>query len=67
MLAAGRVVSNKLWQTDIITKNKISGYLVGNDQVNPKHNYNNNNNHFYRKKRTERKGTNSNMYGLIRR
>ena len=47
-------------------KNKISGYLVGNDQIIPKHNYSNNN-HFYRKKRTEQKGANSNMYGLIRR
>ena len=47
-------------------KNKISGYLAGNDQMTPKHNHSNNNN-FYRKKRIERKGTNSNMYGLIRR
>ena len=45
--------------------NKISGYSVGNDQTIIKHNHSNNN-HFYRKKRTERKGTNSNIYGLIR-
>ena len=52
MLAVGKAVSDKLWQIDIITKNKISGYLVGNDQMIPKHNHSNNN-HFYKKKRTE--------------
>ena len=46
--------------------NKIFGYLVGNDQIIPKHNHSNNN-HFYRKKGTEQKGANSNMYELIRR
>ena len=64
VFAAGRAISSKLWQTDIITKNKIiSGYLIGNDQMIPKHNYSNNN-YFY-KKRKEQKGVNSNMYGLI--
>ena len=32
---AGRAVSDKLWQIDIITKNKISGDLGGNDQMIP--------------------------------
>ena len=61
---AGKAVSDKLWQIDIITKNKISGDLGGNDQMIP--------NTitviiitFTKKK--EQKGADSNMYGLIRR
>ena len=62
---AGRAISDKLWQTDIITKNKIFGYLVRNDQMIPKQNHSNNN-HFYKKEIIKEKGANSNMYGLIR-
>ena len=50
---AGRTVSDKLWQIDIIM-NKISGHSVGNDQTTLKHNYSNDN-HFYRRKRIEQK------------
>ena len=66
MLAAGKTVSDKLWQTDMVitTKIKYLGYLIEKKPNDP---YSRNIITIIITFTKRTKGTNGNIYGLIRR